>query len=63
MVGFPDQLPAPSATSPFEKRVLVSPDDRGLAKTPALEHAADPVRNMLAASEGRRSETGQLQEM
>ncbi len=51
VVGFTDKdklFPTPpSANSPLEKRVLVKPEDRGLAKTPDLEQAAEPVRNMV----------------
>ena len=58
VVGFTDKdklFPTPpSANSPLEKRVLVKPEDRGLAKTPDLEQAAEPVRNMVMAREGGR---------
>ena len=61
MVGFTDKdklFPTPpSANSPLEKRVLLKPEDRGLAKTPDLEQAAEPVRNMVS---GRGGSGGQV---
>ena len=55
MVGF--QLPGPpSASSPVAKKALVGPAERGLANAPDRKQAAEPVRNMLKAGEGGRSD-------
>lgn len=62
VVGFTDKdklFPTPpSANCPFEKRVLVKPEDRGLARTPDLEQAAEAVRNMVDGQGGREGGTG-----
>jgi hypothetical protein len=53
MVGFTWELTAPpSAKGALAENVLARPEERGLAKGPDLEHAADPMRNMMMRRTG-----------